>query len=1036
MNNFLKTKGKVTVLTAILLFCYSLGYAQSLDVSGVVNADGATLLGATVQVKNSGNGTVTDFDGKFALSVNTGDVLVVGFLGYVTQEYTVTTADPIVIDLVSDIESLSELVVVGYGVQRKKEVTGAVANVSSEKLAKMSTPNLATSLQGQVAGVNIQASSGRPGASSNVQIRGLGSLSAGALSPLYVVDGIPVGGDPNLAPEQIESIDFLKDGASAAIYGVRASNGVIIITTKKGSEGSMKIDFSSYAGVQNITSSTPLMDATDQLYFEELKATALGQSPTFVDKNPDALQNNTDYVSYMENDNALIQNYSLNLSGGSKNLTFNTNLSYFNQEGVIINSGYERLSTRTTGQFTKGKFKASMVMAYTNTTQEREPYALYEHSMRQKPFNTEISAIQPYKDGVKLPDANAETFSYLTRNLENTDITKANNFSVSLDASYEIMPGLKYTLRLGQGFNHSLRKRWQPRYVVYNYLDEYDGGASRPNAELRENSAISLNQTWENIFSYNKEFGRHNLTLLGVLSYEQNVRETFDITGMFSENHNNEIQMLGAAESVSIPSTYKDKTTLTGKLFRFQYNFADRYMMSASIRYDGSSKFAEVNRYETFPSASFGWNVSEEQFFSSAKDVINNFKLRASVAQVGNNRIDSYSYIPTISGGSNYPFGADEALMQGLIQRRFVDPSIKWETSNSVNLGLDLHFFESKLQFAADLYKTDKSDMLLSQLLPPSSGTHAPGAANEYGVKVVNGGNMVNSGIELALSYSGATEYGLTYDVSSTFTMNRNEVTSLNGTQIGYWGGRPITSLGGVDNTTCLAVGHEAGAFFLVKTEGVIKTEDELAEYRKVDPNANMGDVMFKDQLTVDTDGDGVADAGDGQIDDNDRVYCGSGQANFEMGMNFNLGYENWDFYIRGLWSQGAEIYNGSKAFAYQTGRHADQVHSWSPQNPTTGIPTYRGQSHSNFRTYSDMYLEDGSYFRISTISLGYTFDQMKDRGIERCRLYVSTINPFTFTKYEGYDPEVGGDGLFMRGVDQGNYPVARQFLLGLQLSF
>ena len=1010
----------------LLLFAISsyLVNAQSQIVTGVISDSSEPLIGATIMVKGSTVGTTTDFDGKFSLDANNGDTLEISFIGYLTQTRVVDGPGPYTVVLVSDVQNLSEVVVIGYGSQRKKEVTGAVSNVTADKISRMPTSDLSKSLQGQIAGVSVQASSGRPGDNARISIRGLGSLSKDAISPLYIVDGIPFGSDPNIAPEQIESIDFLKDGASAAIYGVRASNGVIIITTKKGKEGAMKVDFSAYTGIQNITSGTPLMNSDQQFYFEELRAQALGQSPTFVDVNPNALQNNTDYIGYMENNNAPIQNYNLNLSGGQKNLTFNGNINYFNQEGVLINSGYDRLTTRVTGQYTKGKFKATAIVGHTGTRQEREPWALYEQSIRQSPFNTSIDEIAPYLDGVIMPDQNEITYSYLTRILNNEDNSKRNVTNFSFEGGYEFFEGFNYKQRFGRSINNLKRVRWEPRYVVYNSLGQYSASASRPNAELRENYAWRTSDTWENILSYNKKLGNHDFTLLGVYSFERYNSETYDITGIMPENHSNEIQTMGNAESVSIPATFNDESNITGKLFRLQYNYKSKYLFSASIRRDGSSKFNENNRYENFPSASVGWNVSEEDFFKEKFAIINNFKLRASVAQVGNNRIDSYSYIPIIEGGVNYPFGDSETLYQGLIQRRVVDPDIKWETTNSANIGLDMHLWDSRIQLTADIYSISKTDMLLEQRLPASSGTHAPGADRVYGVKVINGGDMENKGIELGLTYKNDTKWDLKYEISGTFTMNRNEVTSLNGTEIGYWGGEPIESLSSVQPTTCLAVGYEAGAFFLVQTDGIIQTQEQLDEYRNIDANAQMGDMMFIDQNE------------DNTIDDNDRVYSGSGQPDFEAGLNISLTYKNWDFFTRGYLSYGGEIYNGSKAFAYQTGRHADQYYSWAPQNPTTEIPTYRGQSHVNFSTFSDYFLEDGTYFRINTITIGYTFNQLDNSKISKCRLYASANNPITITNYEGYDPEVGGDGVFTRGVDKGNYPITRQFLIGVQLSF
>ncbi|MEL6191389.1 MAG: TonB-dependent receptor, partial [Bacteroidota bacterium] len=381
---------------------------------------------------------------------------------------------------------------------------------------------------------------------------------------------------------------------------------------------------------------------------------------------------------------------------------------------------------------------------------------------------------------------------------------------------------------------------------------------------------------------------------------------------------------------------------------------------------------------------------------------------------------------PVIETGINYPFGPNESLSFGSIQRSYVDPNIKWETTISKNLGIDLSMLEGRLNFTADVYENAKEDMLLQERLPASAGVYQTRAIGVYDVKVTNAGNMVNRGVELALSYLNQTRWGLKYRITSTFTKNVNEVTDLNGVEIGYANGRPVVSRGeNTDYTTFLAEGYEAGAFFLVQNDGIIKTQEELDAYKSIDASAQLGDIKYIDQNA------------DGMINDLDRVYSGSGQPEFESGLALNLEYKNIDFFIQGYYSHGAEIYNGAKLYAYSSGRHSDMYHQWTPQNPNSDIPSDRQNAfHNNVRARSDLFLEDGTYLRIRNINIGYSIPRISNIGIDRLRIYLSALNPFTFTNYEGYDPEVGGDGIFLRGVDRGNYPVARQFTLGLQLGF
>ncbi|OBQ56694.1 TonB-dependent receptor [Tamlana sp. s12] len=1016
-------RNKFLLVCSFLLLTITNAYAQNTVGGAVVDENGIPLPGVAIVIKGTTVGTVTDFDGEFSIEASSGNTLVFTFLGYQAQEVVITDQRRYKISLQEDLQSLEEVVVVGYGTQKKKEVTGAVGLVTSDVIAKAPVADLGESIQGQVAGVNVQSSSGRPGEAANIQIRGLGSVSNTALGPLYVVDGVPFQGNPNIPTEQIEKIDILKDGAAAAVYGTRASNGVIIITTKKGTKGDIKVNFSTYGGVQNITSGTPLQNTKQQMYSEKVMLEALGREPLIFFFNPNALDYDTDFVGDVQNNNAGIQNYSLGVSGGSDNLTMNLSTDYFKQDGVLINSGFDRLSTRLNGQFTKGKFRAFASLAISQENREQEPWGLYEYSMSQKPWQPAINQIQSAGENtVEIPVRNAILYSYLSRELENEDTRKTNSTNIAVNLEYEFFDGFSYQLNGGMNTYNYQRKFFRPQYLVYDFQGDYNPTASRPDAILDEDYIFTERRVLENLFKYQKSFGKHNLNLLGVLSYEEFTSKSLStgVIGLLS----NDTPALGAGTEAIKPSSYDFVNTLTGKLFRVQYNYDERYLFSASYRRDGSSNFAPSNRYGDFMGFSGGWNISEEKFFNV--DAINNLKLRASWAEVGNQSIPPYSYSPQIESGINYPLGPNEDLAVGAIQRRYADPNIKWETSVSSNIGIDLNMFKNRFSFTADLYETKKEDMLIEERLPPSSGTYHTRALGVYDVRTTNAGNMVNRGIELAASYRNETTGGLKYNLAATFTKNVNEVTDLNGVERGYGNGRPVISLGdNIDYTTYLAKGYEAGAFFLVQHDGVIKTDEQLAEYRAIEPSAQIGDMMYIDENN------------DGKIDDNDRVYSGSGQAEFEMGFNLNLEYKGFDFYAQTYYSQGAEIYNGARLYAYTQGRHEEQFYMWTPQNADSNVPTYRQDAyHSNVRARSDYFIEDGSYFRIRNLTLGYTIPLPNTNILKRTRIYFTAMNPFTFTNYTGYDPEVGGDGIFTRGVDRGNYPVTRRFIIGAQFNF
>ena len=404
----IKWKAKFYNVIWLLFLNIGFSYAQNITVSGVVSGDGETLIGVNILIKGSDKGTITDYEGKYELEAAPNDTLIYSYTGFITAE--VAVANRTIIDLTLDLEAstLEEIVVVGYGTQKKKEVTGAVVKVDAEDILKTATADIGDALQGNVAGVNVQASSGRPGDGANIQIRGLGSINANALGPLFVVDGIPYDQDPNIAPEQIKSIDILKDGAAASIYGTRASNGVVLITTKKGVVGELKVDFSAYGGIQNITSGTPLMNARQQMYAEEVRLNALGRDPLIFFFNPDALDYDSDFVGDVQNNNAAIQNYSVGISGGIQNLTLNFNTNYFNQDGVLINSGFDRFTNRVTGEFTKGKFKAFATINFTEENREQEPFALYEYAIAQVPWQPGLDQIESAGgNGVEIPVRNA-----------------------------------------------------------------------------------------------------------------------------------------------------------------------------------------------------------------------------------------------------------------------------------------------------------------------------------------------------------------------------------------------------------------------------------------------------------------------------------------------------------------------------------------------------------------------------------------------------------------------------------------------------
>ncbi len=1028
LNFCLKQSIRPILLAALfILVCGSI-HAQSKTIRGAVTEEGGLPLpGVTILVKGTTSGAATDFDGNYELNANTGDVIVFSFIGYTTKEVTVGNNTTINVSLSESLSQLEEVVVVGYGTQKKKEVTGAVAKITAEEILESPVSDVLASLQGKVAGVNIQAGDGRPGSAANVQIRGLVSLNGG--EPLYVVDNIPQEGNPNIAPEQIESIDILKDGASASVYGVRAAGGVILITTKRGKAGKMKVDITTYTGIQNITSGPALSNTVGYLYNRETTAEAAGAEPSTFILDANALDWDTNFVEEVTNNNAILQNVTANISGGAENLTFNFNTNYFKQDGVIQGSDFDRLTNRLTGQFTKGRFKAFGSISMTQENRNQEPFNFYQLGVGQAPHNRPFDAIQTQGNAVVLDVDNEVFFSFLSRQLDNVDERQNDNYSLALNLEYEIANGLKYKLNMGRNQFNFFRKFFQPQYLAIDRTGELNESASRLNATLQEFYNFAKRETIEHILNYKKSFGKHTLDLLAVASYERFENRNLSTGVLFDDIASNDIQVLSNGADAIKPTGVNFKNTIAGKLARVQYNYDGKYLLSASYRRDGSSRFPANNRYADFFGVSAGWNVSDESWFNV--DAINSLKLRGSIAETGFNNIGDYRFQQIIETGVNYPFGPDEDIIFGQVQRQYSNPDVAWETTISRNIGIEIGLFKNKLNITADVYENDKEDMLINQRLAPSTGTWQPFAENAYNSIPVNAGNMVNRGIELGISFRDKIGEDFNYSISGVFSKNENEVTELNGVTRGFANGFINVNVPTGEPTTFLEVGREAYAFFLFQQDGVIKSAEELAEYELLDRTSGVvsapqiGDIRYKDVN------------GDGVLNEDDRVYSGSGIPKFDVGLNFNLNYKNWDLACQMFYSNGAKIYNGGKNIAYTFGRHQDQVYQWTPQNPNSNIPIFRQTSgHSNQKPASDFWLEDGTYLRVRTLSIGYTVPGTEKLGIEKFRVYLNSLNPFTFTEYNGYDPEVGGNGLTNRGIDFGNYPVSRQFLMGMQLSF
>ncbi|WP_068473090.1 SusC/RagA family TonB-linked outer membrane protein [Saccharicrinis aurantiacus] len=1026
-HNFNQLLKRGIFLLLVLMMQVGIANAQSVKISGTVT-DGETgepLPGVAIVFKGTSNGTITDFSGNYSIKGPQTGILQYSFIGFDLKEIPVEGKLKINAKLKPSSIDIDEVVAIGYGTQKKKELSGAVVQVKSEDIQKISTSDLGTALQGSIAGVSVQLSSGQPGANSNIQIRGVNSIS-GDNAPLFVVDGIPQESDPQLSNSEIESVDVLKDAASAAIYGVRGSGGVILITTKTGKAGEMKITADGYYGIQKITSGIDLLNFEDYWYAQfifqgHLDANATSDNTwTAMENTPSNFTNNTSIMDVIEQDNAKIQNYSVNISGGTKDLTYNIVGSLFSQDGTLINTGYERFNVRANSSYKKGRWTVRSSLGFKVDEQEYAAGNLLYEAYKYKPFQKDLdpSASVVSDDGTgndKLQTGN------VMAKLKQTDVRNGETFNGNLSVGFEVMKGLTFNGRAGVIYGNNTRVKINPLFEVYDNDGELVVNTNTRSG-VKNTSDRNTKTTFEGGLNYVKKIGKHQLKLLAVATSEEFKYSTFYAQG--KDITSNAVPVLEQTTLEPSVGSGKDyNRTLIGLLGRVQYSYkGGRYNLSVSARRDASSKFSAEHRWETFPSVSASWNVADEKFWQGMSSVVNAFKLRASHGQVGNNSIPDYAYGATISSGYDYPFGVEgnPYLTLGQTQTAYANPQVHWETSQQTNLGLDFGFFKNKLTFNMDIYNTDKKDLLFPLLVPSAAGI------GQNQKVYLNIGDMNNRGIELATNYRHHGKFS--WSVGGTFTKNVNEIKKMNGSNpISYFSnGNPISVSGNKDKITVITEGYEAGAFMVMETNGLANTKEKLAEYQKIDPGARMGDLIYVDQN------------GDNVIDESDRVYGGSGTPEFELGLSLNCDYKGFDFSMQWFGAFGQEVINGSRIYAHTTGTHQDQLYQWSTDNPLGVMPANRKGDHMNYRSWSDIWIEDGSFVRLRNVTIGYTLPKkmLTKIGLSKLRFYVATDNPLTFTKYTGYDPEVGGDGLSTRGLDKGNYPISSQYRGGVQLSF
>ncbi|WP_139958682.1 SusC/RagA family TonB-linked outer membrane protein [Flavicella sediminum] len=1015
-----KKNRKTTVYLCLCFFlCFATQIqAQKIAVSGVVtnSEDGMPVPGLSVVIKNTNKGVVTDFDGMYTIKAKVGDVLTFSYVGMQEMSVKVSGTKHNVI-MTALLESLEEVVVIGYGTQKKKEVTGAVAQVKSEEIENFITADLGSALQGQIAGVSVTSTSGQPGDESSILIRGITSLQ-GSNEPLYVVDGIPQVGNPGISPTEIETIDVLKDAGSTAVYGARGAAGVILITTKRGKDGKMQVTYTTTYGIQRLNKGLPLMNAEDQLYFNiagryynDGVLTELTQSKW--------LNNDNSFTDYVVRPNAATDTHVLNITGGNKDFSYNAVAGYLNQEGVIINSGFKKYNGRISTTYNSDNWSISSSIAMSTQKQTKISTALFQNAAFYSPL---FPKVNPDSD-VAYSNGNGSVTTPLNRLLssirgDNTGTSERTNASLSIRRNFG--ENFSVTARGGAAIRTDINNNFNPSTKIIDITDnsiDDDPTKSSVSAE----AIRSIKSSVDLILNYKKSIGDHNFNATTSLSIESQSKESFEASRQGVAN--NEIKVINGGtinpQAFSGSSGINLTKNTVGTMGRIQYNYKGKYLFSALARYDGSSRFGSDYRWGVFPTVSAGWNVSDEAFWDSIKGTVNNMRVRASYGKVGNDSFSDYEYQSTLAQGSDYIFDTTDSVESfGAIVKSYSNADVKWETSIQTNIGIDMGFFRNKLTVSADYYKTNKEDMLFPVRLPGSAGAVYDSSL------VLNVGNMSNEGFELATKY----RYNIgksKINVGLTFATNKNEVTKMFGdTDLIYNSGSNI----GGNPTTVLSVGREAGSFWLYKTAGIINDTEELAEYQQFSAftsTAKMGDIKL-----VDTNKDG-------DITEDDRVYSGSGLPGYEIGFNYSWMYANWDLSMNWYSTLGSEIINAQKREAYVRGRHQDQISQWTPDNPNSNIPSWEDKADANFIGTTDYWLEDGDYLRLKLVTLGYNLPKQVCTaiGLSSLRVYATGQNLLTFTKYSGFEPEIGGN-VQKRGIDLDRYPTSALYSMGIKVSF
>ena len=1068
----MKTITQLFFVLAFMAFS-QITFAQKTIQGTVVDQEtGEPLPGVTIVLEQK-KGTTTDFDGNYELVANNGDRVLFSYIGFESQEVKITDQDRLDIQLVPEQNELEEVVIVGYGSQRKKEVTGAVSVLGSKAIEKINPVRVEQALQGQVAGVNITSASGSPGAGSNIRIRGISTN--GDSRPLILVDGNIIEDLSVINPNDIKSINILKD-ATAGIYGVQGANGVILIETKTGRKNSpIQVNVDSYYGIQNTSKKVDLIDnAYDYAsYVNSASLNGGGRIKFYPIDNTRLVFNLTDPNNPIETftdwqdevfKTAAIHSTNVSFNGGTEKLAFSFGASHLNQDGVVglDKSNYTRTTGRVNLQYDfNERFKTSATAIYTNSTKnnliESNIGSVLYSALNIDPF-TSVRDDNPNGNGYGETLVSAREVVNPIAMIENTyNTTSIDKISATLGVGYTIIEGLNVESKFQ--YNHA--SVYSDIFLpVFNYGPGKQGTVEdNPNIIKDDGNSITENidyyedYKWENFLTYATTFGEdHDFKVLLGTSIQE-------VNGLFTGRSgrgliNNRNTIEDAIFAYVPPENIRDRfnenqieagnnrfmTRLQSIFSRVQYNYKEKYLLSAVLRRDGSSKFGKVNRFGYFPSGSFGWNISEENFLKN-NSTVSYLKFRASYGIIGSDRIALNRFISLLDGQALYTNNdetdANDVLM-GKAIGGLANPEIRWENTVSSNLGIDAKFFNDDLSISLDVFSKKTNDLLVQANVSGVLGAQAPGSSPP----IINAGDVLNEGFEALISYNKSINSHFNFNVSYNFSTLHNEVVYVGSTEGFLEGGSFL--VGENLRTSRMQAGFPIGYFYGYKTEGVYQSQAEIDALNFAAPvpanggnrvyhaNAQPGDLRF-----VDVNGDGT-------ITVDDKTYLGDPIPDITMGLTLGFNYKNIDFNASSFASIGNDLVRDYERKNLYSNKGSYVIDSWTPTNPSNNIPRAVNGASISYDNFSDYFVEDASYLRIQNIQIGYTFNEnlTKKLGIAKCRLYASGNNLFTFTNYRGYDPSAIGGGTDGRGepigsgIDKGFYPVAKTYLLGMNLKF